>query len=118
MNAIDNIRFWLSGEPYQNLNFFALMAANGMMENAIELQAPAQRSIRRIAVRIAAHARELAKPRHGFLEFLARHSNVAAFAPARWNALIVRMETGRECERGGANDNEGAAAVGPTIKAA
>ena len=118
MNMIENIRFWLLREPYQNLNFFALLIANGMMESASDSPETAQGYLRRMAGWIASGVRNLSSPRFGFLEFLASNSTEATFAPARWNALVARMNNGGDCSYDGANDNSRTASLGSTEKAA
>ncbi len=118
MNTIENIRFWLLREPYQNLNFFALLIANGMMECANDSPATAQGPLRRMADWIASRARNLSSPHFGFLEFLACNSTVATFAPARWNALVASMNNGGDYSYGGVNDNNRTASLGPTEEAA
>ncbi len=118
MNTIENIRFWLLREPYENFNFFALLIANGMMESANDSPATTQRRLRRMADWIASCARNLSSPGYGFLEFLASNSTEATFAPARWNALVASLNNGSERSCRGANDNIGTASLGPTEKAA
>lgn len=118
MNTIENIRFWLSREPYENFNFFAHMSANGMMERVRPLRAPVQNPFGRFVGWLLKMACSIQKPRFSFIAFLACHSTEASFAPARWNAWVASMHNGSGCSHGGVNDNDGTASSGPTEKAA
>jgi hypothetical protein len=75
-------------------------------------------AIENILFRLARRVHIIRAPRFGFLEFLACNSTVETFAPARWNALVVQMNSGCKGSISGVNDNSTLTSSGPKEKAA
>lgn len=107
MDRIRDIRNWLQREPYEDMNFFALLAAEGLTPGAAALRPVHPLSpVERVAAWAADTLEDYRSLGFGFLDFLACNSSAASMAPVGWNPVADASSAPSSVDCDCHNDNE------------